>query len=141
MAFHLERPYLNNVGNNKRKPSAKQQRAQQAHDKWLLEQGVHPTQLEARQSNKQPRKLTHVTKPSMTGPQCNNGFAPAGAKRSVFDTVWQRTYEDDPEMAKREAVALREAEAKSKRVAPAYSKGAYQYITSSESLADIGKKK
>lgn len=141
MAFHLERPYLNNVGNTKRKPSVTQQRAQQAHDEWLRSQGVHPSQLEARQPNKQPRKLAHVPKPSMTGPQCNNGFAAAGAKRSVFDTAWQRTYEDDPEMAVRETAALREAEAKSKRVAPAYSKGAYQYITPGENLADIGKKK
>lgn len=32
MAFHLEKPYINNIGNTKRKPSAKQLKAQKEHD-------------------------------------------------------------------------------------------------------------
>lgn len=138
--MHLCGPQLNNIGKTKKKLTAKQIKAQQEHEAWLKTQGVHPDQLAAK-PKAAPKKLTHVVSVDRTGPQCTNGFAPAGAKTSVFDSAWQRTYEEDPQMAARERAALIEAEAKTKRVAPAYSKGAYQYITSTESLADIGKKK
>lgn len=44
------------------------------------------------------------------------------------------------EMAKRELAAQKEIEMKSKQVAPAYSKGAYQYITDTNNLNELGRK-
>lgn len=35
MSFHLEKPYINNIGHTKRKPSAKQLRAKAEHEAWL----------------------------------------------------------------------------------------------------------
>lgn len=49
-------------------------------------------------------------------------------------------YEDE-ELIERERIAQEEIERKKKQVAPMYSKGAYQYITSPELLHDLGKKK
>lgn len=140
MAFHLEKPYINNIGATKKTPSAKLVRAQQEHDQYLRKMGLHPEQLAAKPKSA-PRKLTKVVTVDTTGPQVSNRFAPGGAKRSVFDSEWKRTYDDDPEMAARESVALAQAKAKTKRIAPAYSKGAYQYITSISNLGDLGNKK
>lgn len=140
MAFHLEKPYINNIGSTKKKPSAKLMRAQQEHNTYLRSLGLHPDQLAAK-PKAAPRKLKQVVTVDRNGPQVSNGFAPGGAKKSVFDSEWQRTYEDDPQMAERERVALVQAEAKKKRIAPAYSKGAYQYITPSSNLSDLGNKK
>lgn len=140
MAFHLEKPYINNIGNSKRKPSAKQQKAQAEHEAWLRSRGLHLEQLSSKPRTP-TRKLKQVITVDTSTQPCSNGFAPAGAKRSVFDSKWKKLYEDDPEMAKREAAAVAEAEAKSKRIAPAYSKGAYQYITGTTNLGDLGNKK
>jgi hypothetical protein len=42
---------------------------------------------------------------------------------------------------KESAATQKEIIAKSKRLAPAYSKGAYQYITPGSDIADLGKKR
>jgi len=142
MTMHMVHPGLTtlNTRKTKKKPSVKQQQVTAKHDAWLRAQGVHPEQLAMRKDSK-PNKLQLNLSVDRSGPQCNNGFAPAGAKNSVFDSQWKKTYDDDPSMAAREETALKKAEAKTKRIAPAYSKGAYQYITSTDSLQDIGKKK
>lgn len=44
------------------------------------------------------------------------------------------------EMLEREKAAQEEIERKKKRVAPLFSKGAYQYITDDELVRDLGKK-
>lgn len=44
----------------------------------------------------------------------------------------------DPEMKERERAARAEIEAKKMRVAPAYSKGAYQYITDGTDPRELG---
>ena len=64
------------------------------------------------------------------------GFAPGGAKKSVFDSQWQRTYEDDPAMAEREAAALRKAEAIKSNLMPLYNKGPIQLQTNLANLKD-----
>lgn len=48
---------------------------------------------------------------------------------------------DDEDLIIREKLAQEEIERKKLQVAPLYNKGAYQYITSTELLHDIGKKK
>ena len=50
MSMHLVGPYMTTTQYNrkKKKPNAKQARAQAEHDKWLRKQGVHPDQLAAK---------------------------------------------------------------------------------------------
>lgn len=139
MSMHLLGPAFQDIGGSKKKPNAKHKKAQAEHDAWLRKNNIHPEQLAARK--KPAAKLVVPTPNTQPQPECSNGFAAGGFKKSVFDSAWQHTYQDDPEMAARESAALVEARAKTKRIAPAYSKGAYQYITPALSLQDIGKKK
>jgi hypothetical protein len=144
MSMHLTHAGLTtlNTGRNKKKPSVRQNRAAAEHDKWLRSQGLHPEQIAQRQKNKTKKATVDASTSSMEKiSSLGNGFAPIVAKRSVFDSVWRRDYEDDPLMAEREAIALQQAEEKKKRIAPAYSKGAYQYISEGTDLKDIGRKK
>lgn len=139
MAFHLEKPYINNIGNTKKKPSVKQLKAKVEHEAYLRKMGVHPDQLAAKPKDA-PRKLTKVVEVDRKGPQVTNGFAPGGAKRSVFDSEWQRTYADDPVMADRERRALAKAEAMKANVYPLYNKGGYQ-VAGNLKPSELGKRR
>ena len=50
MSMHLVGPYMTTTQYNrkKKKPNAKQARANAEHEKWLRKRGVHPEQLEAK---------------------------------------------------------------------------------------------
>ena len=139
MAFHLEKPYINNIGNTKRKPTVKQLKAKAAHEEYLRKMGVHPDQLAQKPKHK-PRTLKKVVSVDMSGPQVTNGFAPAGAKKSVFDSEWQRTYEDDPVMAERERAALVQAEAKKSRIMQTYNKGPVMFAGNLK-MTELGKRR
>jgi hypothetical protein len=139
MAFHLEKPYINNIGSTKKKPSAKQLKAKAEHEAYLRKMGLHPEQLAAK-PRQAPRKLTQVVTVDNTGPQVSNGFAPGGAKKSVFDSEWKRTYQDDPVMAEREKAALAKAEAIKANLYPLYNKGPVQLNTGLR-MTDLGKRR
>ncbi len=53
MSMHLVGPYMTTTQYNrkKKKPNAKQARANAEHEKWLRKRGVHPEQLEAKKKN------------------------------------------------------------------------------------------
>lgn len=139
MTMHLLGPQFNDIGTGKRKLNAKQQRAKAEHEAWLKKQGLHPEQLASRQ-NHTPKKLKRVVSPDKSGPQCSNGFAPGGAKRSVFDSQWQRRYENDPEMAEREQEALARAEARKANLMPLYNKGPVQ-LNTGLAMTDLGRRR
>lgn len=137
MTMHMVHPGLTtlNTGKNKKKPSIKQQRAAAKHDAWLRSQGLHPDQLSVRKDPK-PGRLRASLSVDKTGPQCNNGFAPGGAKKSLFDSKWKKTYEDDPLLAEREENALKKAEALKANLMPLYNKGPVQLQTNLGNLKD-----
>ena len=60
--MHLVGPYMTTTKYNrkKRKPNAKQQRAQAEHDKWLTKMGVHPDQLAEKKANRKDVKNVDV---------------------------------------------------------------------------------
>lgn len=60
------------------------------------------------------------------------------AKKSIFNLEWKKPENED--MVDREKSAIEEAKKKAKCVAPAFSKGAYQYIGSEAAAIDAGKK-
>lgn len=133
MSMHMERAYLNNNASGKGKKSANtaaKRKAEADHASWLKSQGLHPDQLAARKKN------FTVTKPTVTPPTkppvqlSNNLKVKGGFRRSIMDHL----DEESPEVKK----AILD---KASRLAPAYSKGAYQYISPGTELSDIGKKK
>lgn len=60
-------------------------------------------------------------------------------KKSIFDSKWKKQYDSD-ELTEREHVAQIKAAEKAKRVAPAFNKGSYQYITDNADLETLGRK-
>lgn len=112
----------------KTKKTPAQLKAQQEHEAWLRKQGVHSEQL-AQKPMKKAGSFRDTVKPVQPGAACSNGFAPGGAKKSVFDSEWQRRYEDDPEMAEREKVALEKARALKGQLTPLYNKGPVMLAT------------
>lgn len=139
MTMHLCKPHINNIGNHKKKPSAKLLRARHEHDQYLRKMGLHPDQLAAKPKSA-PKKLASSVKADTSGPQCSNGFASGGFAKSVFDSKWKRTYEHDPVMAEREAIALAKAEAKKSRIMPLYNKGGLQFAGDLK-MTDLGKRR
>jgi hypothetical protein len=125
----MAHPGLSTINTSKRKKkiSAAQKRAALEHESWLKSQGLHPDQLSSRTKNTDTFKYKlSVDKDSIP---CSNGFAPGGAKKSVFDSQWKKTYEDDPLLAEREAAALEKAKAMKANLMPLYNKGPIQLNT------------
>lgn len=106
------------------------------HDQWLLERGVHPEQLKAKINKEHLKKdfLEKVEQQRINKPLYvsagMNGDSSSTANRSIMNKL-----QNEPEHVRKEIIA------KSKRVAIAYNKGAYQYITDGADTTDIGKKK
>ena len=141
--MHMVGPYLSTTNNKERKPKklrASEIRAREEHEAFLRRSGVHPDQLAARPSTRRG-KLTHIVKPVSDGPACTNGFALGGAKTSVFDSEWQKTYEHDPEMAQREKIALAQAQALKGRLTSLYNKGPVMLMTQGLKMTDLGKRR
>ena len=94
--------------------------ARKEHDKFLAKMGI-PKRIKIQRG-----KMTAEKRESKLPPLSNaigNGFV-----KSVDDWKWK----EKPE-------TIREIEAKKKRVAPAYNKGATQYITPDADTKDIGR--
>lgn len=62
MSMHLVGPYMTTTKYNrkKKKPNAKQLRAQEDHDKWLTKMGVHPDQLAEKKAKRKDVKNVDV---------------------------------------------------------------------------------
>lgn len=132
MSMHLAPAYLTTTRYNaKKKLSAKEQRAKAEHEAWLKKQGLHPEQLAARKAPKSDKsyKPAPIARKDDSIP-LSNTILDGGRARGIMANLHKET----PEVQK----AIMD---KAKRTAPAYSKGAYQYITSKEVLTDIGRKK
>jgi hypothetical protein len=111
--------------------TAKARKAKMDHDAWLRGQGLHPEQLELQKAFKGQYRnsLPDLTVNSHI-PVGNNLAVDGGYRHSVMDNLHH------------ESSAIRkEILDKARRIAPAFSKGAYQYITPGSDLTDIGKKK
>ena len=138
MSMHLLGPAYNNIGKTVKKSNAKQARAKAEHDAWLRSQNIHPDQLSAR--SKSPRKLTKTVQPHSPGLACGNKFDVGGFKKSVFDSEWKQPYIDDLHMAEREAVALKQAQAKRSNVMQTYHKGPVMYASNLK-MTELGKRR
>lgn len=124
-----------NTGKNRKKLNAKQQRALVEHEAWLRKQGVHPDQLN-KQKKQKPKLLEVSSAFSRQSPNLSNTVVSGGFKKTIWDTKWKRTYEDDPLMAEREDDALRKADARKSRLMPLYNKGPVQYCTDMNTLKE-----
>ena len=133
MSMHLEKAFLTTTkyGSKKKKSNSKRLAESEAkHNAWLAKQGLTPNQLKLKKEfvgnvrvNIKPDLTT--SNPYQLSNSVGNGF-----KKGIMENL----HKEAPEVQ-------REIMAKAARTAPAYSKGAYQYITPGADLADVGKKK
>lgn len=130
--MHLVGPYMTTTKHNskgKKIPNSERERKAKAeHEEWLRKRGLHPDQKSNRKKEEINRIPDYKAGIRSTAPLSNaigNGF-----KTGVMENL----HKESPQVQK----AILD---KAKRTAPAYSKGAYQYITPGVDLSDIGKKK
>lgn len=128
MTMHMVGPYLttNASGKNKKK-SARQIKADAEHAAWLKARGLDRATVQAKVAKEKPR--AEMPKYEYTKVQYSNVVG-SGTQSGVMANL-----------ANESAQTRKEILNKAKRIAPAYSKGAYQYITPESDLTDIGRKK
>lgn len=132
MTMHLVGSYLNTNGNSKRKKSnsKKLAAATDKHNSWLEKQGLTPNQIKLKKAFVGNVRIN--IKPDLTtsSPYQLSNSVGNGYKKGIMENL----HKEAPEVQK-------EIMAKAARTAPAYSKGAYQYITPGADLSDVGRKK
>jgi len=133
MSMHLEKAFLTTTrygGKGKKSNSKRLAEATAKHNAWLRERGLHPEQ----------RTLQKAFKGKYQNdiPNYNVGDNSVQLSNSVGNGFKKGIMAN---LHKESAAVQREILDKAKRTAPAYSKGAYQYITPGADLTDIGKKK
>jgi hypothetical protein len=133
MSMHLVGPYLTTTKYNSKKKKSNSKRLAEAtakHNAWLEKQGLAPSQRKL--------KKAFVGEYRVSVPDYSVDRNPAELSNGIgngFKTgVMANLHKEKPEVQK-------EIMAKADRTAPAYSKGAYQYITPEADLSDIGRKK
>lgn len=114
-----------NTRSQKRKPSIKQLRSREEHMKYLASMGYTPGMKIERTAELPKYEYRRVTSDSIPG---GGGF-----KKSVEDYKWKKDREES-------ASTIKEIEHKKSRLAPAFNKGAVQYVTDGTDPRYIGKK-
>lgn len=121
-------PYLTtNATSKKKKKSARQIKADAEHATWLKVRGLDRASIQAKVAKENTRaempqyEYTKVRYSNVVGSGTVSGIM--------------------ANLSNESAQTRKEILNKAKRIAPAYSKGAYQYITPSTDLTDIGRKK
>lgn len=136
MTMHMVHPGLSTIksGKPKKKLNAKQQRVLAEHEAWLKKNGLHSDQI-SKNSNRRQIDNSYLNVDKNT-PTLSNTVVDGGFKKTIWDSKWKRTYEDDPLMAEREDDALRQADAKKRRLMPLYNKGPVQFCTDMNTLKE-----
>jgi hypothetical protein len=116
----------------RRKTSAKQARANAAHAEWLKSVGYYGKRKDVDRSyNFECSFLTIVS--DRVPPPVSNAIGNGYKGRSVDDYKWRKDVTET-------SATIAEIERKKTRVAPAYNKGATQYITEGTDPRYLGRK-
>lgn len=117
--------FYTSTRSSKRKPSIKQLRSKEEHLAYLKSLGYTPGMRIERTAELPKYEYRRVTSDRIPG---GGGF-----KRSVEDYKWKKDQEES-------AATIKEIERKKTCLAPAYNKGAVQYVTAGTDPRYIGKK-
>ena len=125
-------PYFNNYGTKKKakKPVSAE------HLKWLEQRGLLPKQIKAKKDKAVLRKqwLDQYNRDMRVDVKYESSGM-SGDRDSTIDRSILKKLHLEPEEVQKEIIN------KTKRVAVAYNKGAYQYVTDGADPTDLGKKK
>jgi len=133
MSMHLEKAFLTTTrysSKKKKSNSKKLAEAEAKHNAWLAKQGLTPNQIQLKKEFVRNVRIDSRPDPSPGNPYQLSNSVGNGFKKGIMENL----HKEAPEVQ-------REIMAKAARTAPAYSKGAYQYITPGADLSDIGRKK
>ena len=134
MSMHLVGPYLTTTRYSSKQKKSKSQRLELAtakHNQWLVSRGIHPDQLKNAGVDKHAGN--HIPNYRMDNNPIklsNNLHIVGGFKKDVISNMHKESTEVQQAILE-----------KARRIAPAYSKGGYQYITPEQDLTDLGRKK
>lgn len=133
MTMHLIGPYLttnkSKVKGKKLANTAAKRAADSAHDKWLRERGLHPSQRELQHAFKGRHKVAMPDLKVEENAPLGNKIDGNGLARGVMINL----HKEKPEV---QAAILEKAS----RVAPLYNKGGLQLITDGDDLKTLGRK-
>jgi hypothetical protein len=131
--MHLAGPYMTTTQYNRRRKKSNSKRAAESeakHNEWLAKQGLTTNQIKLKKAFiGNVRHTIQSDDDTRSSPKLSNSVG-NGFKKGIMENL----HKERPEVQK-------EILAKAARTAPAYSKGAYQYITPGADLSDIGRKK
>gem|GEM_PF-3589941 len=131
--MHLVGPYMttnkSKVKGKKLANTAAKRAADAAHDKWLMERGLHPSQRDLQRAFKGRYKVALPDLKVEENVPLSNKIDENGLARGVMHNL----HKEKPEV--QEAIM-----AKAKRIAPLYNKGGLQVITDNDDLTTLGKK-
>ena len=133
MSMHLVGPYMTTTRYNSKKRKSNSKRAAEAeakHNAWLVKQGLTPNQIQLKKAFVGNVRKSTTPDPTPRNPYQLSNSVGNGFKKGIMENL----HKESPEVQK-------EIMAKAARTAPAYSKGAYQYITPGADLTDVGRKK
>ena len=113
-------------------PKKKKGKLLSNYEKWLLRNGVHPTQIKNKKTPNKNWKKEYRETLKVEGPD----YPSSGLSGIVCTnkSIMANLHKESPEVQK----AIRE---KATRIAPAYNKGGLQYITDQADIESLGKKK
>jgi hypothetical protein len=131
--MHIVGPYLTTTRTSTKKKKSNSKKLIEAtdkHNEWLAKKGLSAAQIKMKKAfignvRTNNESNVHADNPYQLSNGIGNGF-----KQGIMTKL----HKEAPAVQK-------EILDKAKRTAPAYSKGAYQYITPGANLSDIGKKK
>lgn len=120
--MQLLKPYINNIGSTKSKPSAKQLQAKAEHEAWLKRNGVHPDQLKNKPKTKNALPSYKTEKV-----QLSNTIMDGGRDKSIMANLYKES-----------ASVQRKILDKAKRTEIAYNKGGLVYVTDEMDIKTMG---
>ena len=133
MSMHLEKAFLTTTRYSSKKKKSNSKRVAESeakHNAWLAKQGLTPNQIQLKKAFVGNVRINTKPNLSTSNPYQLSNSVGNGYKKGIMENL----HKERPEVQK-------EIMAKAARTAPAYSKGAYQYITPGADLSDVGRKK
>jgi hypothetical protein len=131
--MHLEKAFLTTTRYSSKKKKSNSKRVAESeakHNAWLAKQGLTPNQIQLKKAFVGNARINNRPDLTTSNPYQLSNSVGNGYKKGIMENL----HKEAPEVQK-------EIMAKAARTAPAYSKGAYQYITPGADLSDVGRKK
>ncbi len=120
--MQLLKPFINNIGSTKTKPSEKQLQAKAEHEAWLKKNSVHPDQLKHKPKAKNTFPSYKTEKVHLS-----NTIVDGGRNKSIMANLYKES----------DAVQRKILE-KAKRIDMAYNKGGLVYVTDGMDIKTMG---